>query len=387
MNGRSLSVTTTTCARAATLCARWRLLAVAALLLSGPIADATEAKSPRPQTPQPPFPYRVEDVSFPSVAPGITLAGTLTQPQDAAPVAALVLVAGSGKFDRDEVVARHRIFLVWADYFTRRGFAVLRSDKRGVGKSTGNYAAATNDDFANDAEGALAYLRGRLGRTGPAIGLVGHSGGATVASIVAARRPEVSFVVLVGGSGVRGVDIIVAQDIDQARLDGLSDALIAKREAMDRELLELVAREKDSPALEQDVARVAARQQPEYPYSGKPAPVAETVANVTGAWFREDMAYDPIPTLQRIRCPILVVAGTLDHQVFPRQNLPPIAAALKADGNRDATILELPGVNHLLQEARTGLSSEYGTLEQTASMGALKQIGDWIARHAAQPDP
>jgi len=46
---------------------------------------------------------------------------------------------------------------VLADHLTRRGIAVLRFDKRGIGKSTGDYTNATTADFASDAEAVLAY--------------------------------------------------------------------------------------------------------------------------------------------------------------------------------------------------------------------------------------
>ena len=74
-----------------------------------------------------------------------------------------MLIAGSGPNDRNETVFGHQIFLVLADHLTRNGIAVLRFDKRGIGKSTGDYANATTADFASDAEAALAYLKSRPG--------------------------------------------------------------------------------------------------------------------------------------------------------------------------------------------------------------------------------
>lgn len=68
----------------------------------------------RPQTPQPPFPYRTEEVSFTNEAAGATLAGTLSWPvgcglsiygdaEGTAP-AAVVMVSGSGQQNRDEEI-------------------------------------------------------------------------------------------------------------------------------------------------------------------------------------------------------------------------------------------------------------------------------------------
>ena len=116
----------------------------------------------KPQEPKPPFPYTSTDVSFPGGAAGVVLAGTLTLPPPSAgpgPFPAAVLIAGSGPNDRDETILRHKLFLMLADDLTRRGIAVLRYDKRGIGKSTGNYALATSRDFAEDAQAAFAYLK------------------------------------------------------------------------------------------------------------------------------------------------------------------------------------------------------------------------------------
>src|SRR5579883_159911 len=186
-------------------------------------SSATNPAAPfRPQTPKEPYPYHVEAATFQSIASNVTLAGTLTVPEKASVPAAIVLVSGTGRFDRDEVVAQHRIFLVWADYLTRHGFAVLRYDKRGVGKSTGNFAAATDFDFADDAEGAFKFLQKKMGMNTRKIGFLGHSGGTAVVSMVAARNLDVAFAILVGARGVPGIRIVMAQDEEEGRQKGMA---------------------------------------------------------------------------------------------------------------------------------------------------------------------
>lgn len=88
----------------------------------------------RPQTPEPSYPYRIEEVTIENKQAGLTLAGTLTFPETIGPFPALVLIAGSGPNDRDETIFGHRPFLVLSDHLTRNGFAVLRYDKRGIGR-------------------------------------------------------------------------------------------------------------------------------------------------------------------------------------------------------------------------------------------------------------
>ena len=68
------------------------------------------------------------------------------------------------------------------------------------------------------------------------------------------------------------------------------------------------------------------------------------------------------------------------------QNLPEIEAALKAGGNRDYTIRQLPGLNHLFQTCQTGAITEYGQIEETIAPVALATIGDWIVQKTAIGD-
>src|SRR5262249_59967373 len=135
----------------------------------------------RPQTPRPPFPYKVVDVSYPNEKGGVTLAGTLTEPEGPGPFPAAILISGSGEQDRDETLFEHKPFLVLADTLTRRGIAVLRLDDRGVGGSTGTTITSTSDDFAGDVLAGLDFLKTR-GEIDPArLGLIGHSEGGIIA--------------------------------------------------------------------------------------------------------------------------------------------------------------------------------------------------------------
>ena len=109
----------------------------------------------RPQEPKPPYPYRVEEVTFENTKAGVTLAGTLTLPEKGEHYPVVVLISGSGPQNRDEELMAHKPFLVLADYLTRQGIGVLRFDDRGVGQSTGNFGPATTLDFAGDVEAAV----------------------------------------------------------------------------------------------------------------------------------------------------------------------------------------------------------------------------------------
>ena len=337
------------------------------------VKDLSELEPRRPQNPLKPYPYREEEVAFPSSAAGVTLAGTLTVPQGKGPFPAVVLISGSGPNDRDEMLLGHKPFLVLSDYLTRKGIAVLRYDKRGVGKSTGKYAAATTADFADDAEAALSYLKTRDGVDPRRMGLIGHSEGGAIAPMVAARNKDVAFVVLMAGTGVPGDQILVEQHRLIALAMGAPAEIVDSQVTREREFIALVEREKDNAVVEKEIRTKFGGDVPE-------AQIGTMVKELTSVWFRYFFTYDPATSLRKVQCPVLVLNGSLDLQVPPKQNLPAIRKALEEGGNRHFEIDELPGLNHLFQPAKTGSPSEYAEIEVTISPEVLEKIAGWVAK-------
>jgi hypothetical protein len=94
-------------------------------------------------------------------------------------------------------------------------------------------------------------------------------------------------------------------------------------------------------------------------------------------WERYFLVYDPAPTLASLKIPVLALNGSLDMQVPAREDLAAAREALKR--NPKATVIELPGMNHLLQDAKTGSPNEYNDIEETMSPTALKIICEWVS--------
>ncbi len=345
------------------------------VLHRGTTAEAQPQKRPQEEAiAKGPLPYTDDAVAFVNPAAGVTLKGTFAKPVGAGPFATVVLIARSGPNTRDENVFNHKIFVVLADYLNRQGLAVLRYDKRGVGESTGNYAAATSADFISDAEAAVAYLRTRKDVDTRHVGLVGHSEGGLIAPAVAAADPGVGFIVLMSGPGVRGDRILLTQGDLLARADGAPETVIALGHAQRSQAFAIVEASKDAADAKTQLAAVTAKAVAAGQL--KPDVADRSIAELTSPWMYSFLRYDPVPALQQVRVPMLALGGSLDLQVEPKENLAAIKAALKAD--KDVTVTELPGLNHLFQDARTGALSEYGTIEETVSPTALKTIGDWI---------
>jgi pimeloyl-ACP methyl ester carboxylesterase len=325
----------------------------------------------RPQTPKPPFPYSAADVRFDS-APGVRLAGTLTLPPGKGPFPAAVLISGSGAQDRDESTMGHRPFLVLADALTRRGIAVLRTDDRGFGKSTGDFDKATSEDFAADARAAIAYLRSRPEIDGARIGLIGHSEGGMIGPMVAVEDPRVAFVVMMAGPGVPTRDLMPAQREAVARTAGLSPETVASNEVVMGRVEAALAEPKAWDQAKTDATKVLTD-------AGMPAASADqTIRQLGSVWYKWFIAYDPRPTLRAVRAPVLALNGDKDVQVVASQNLPSIREALK--DNPNAQVVELPGLNHLFQTADTGGPGEYARIEETIAPAALNLITEWVVK-------
>ena len=327
-------------------------------------------------------------MSFDNPDGGHTLAGTLTKPRAPAPHPAIVLVTGSGPQDRDETIVGHKPFAVLADAITRRGVAVLRYDDRGVGQSEGDFASATSFDHASDALAAVRYLAGRADIAEERVGLGGHSEGAMIAPLIAAQAPdEVAFLVLLAPPAIVGEEIILTQGLALERRMGMPEAdAQAQADLRRRAIRAAIEAESDAEfdaavasAIEDRVkliaegdARDAAR-----------AALAQALPAFRGPWFRCFLAFDPAESLRKVVCPVLALIGENDVQVLPDENVPPLEAALEAAPTDDVRVEVLPGLNHLLQTSETGLPSEYGSIEETISPGALELIADWVAEHAA----
>ena len=338
----------------------------------------------RPQNPQKPYPYNDEEVTFENKSANITLTGSFTYPKGEGKFPAVVLVTGSGPQDRDESLMNHKPFLVISDYLTRNGIAVLRFDDRGIGKSKGNFTTATSEDFATDALAAVEYLKSRKEVDSKKIGVAGHSEGGIIAPMCAVNSNDVHFIVMIAGTGVTGKEIILLQAKLISQASGVSEEKINKDNNISEKAYNIVLNETDNDkaekqlnALYDEIYPTLSDEEKKEADSQKPM-MAQQIKQILSPWFRFFLKYDPRPTLENITVPVLAINGGKDVQVDPKQNLPEIEKALKAGGNKNFKIVELPGLNHLFQKCKTCTPTEYGELEETFSVDALRIMKDWI---------
>jgi pimeloyl-ACP methyl ester carboxylesterase len=344
------------------------------------VSETVEAPN-RPQTPQAPFPYTIEDVHIENPdAEGVTLAGTLTLPEGEGPFPGVVLISGSGPQDRDETVWTHQPFAVLADHLTRQGIAVLRYDDRGFAESTGDFASATSYDFASDAAAIAQWMRNHSRIN--AVGLAGHSEGGLIAPIVATERNDTAFVILLAGPGTPGHRFIIDQIIANSEAMGIAPSETQARISVMQSLVDATRHARDQERAE---AALDGLLTPEnLAILQVPADQKATLINsMSRDWYRALVNYDPSDWVVQMDQPVLALQGTLDLQIVAEPNVAGLNALL-AD-NPDAQVILLEGRNHLFQNAQTGLMTEYAQIEQTMDPEAMQIIADWInARFGAE---
>ena len=336
----------------------------------------------RPQEPKKPYPYYDEEVTFENAKAGIKLAGTLTLPKKEGLFPVVILISGSGPQNRNEELMGHKPFLVLSDFLTRNGIAVLRFDDRGTAASTGDFKTATSADFASDVEAGVAYLQTRKEIDKKKIGLMGHSEGGIIAPMVASNSKDISFIVLLAGTGIPGDRLLLLQEELIFKASGMSDNKLQIIKRINSLVFELVKKSNSVDQLTADLTKLLNQEVRNYP--DRPGNISEDdfvkaqVNEVVNPWMVNFIKFDPAIALTKVKCPVLAINGEKDLQVPPKENLEAIKSALSKGGNTKVTIIELPGLNHLFQECKTGLPAEYSTIEQTFSPTALDEILKWI---------
>ena len=318
-----------------------------------------EDKPNRPQTPQGPFPYAEEEVTF---ANGdAVLSGTLTLPEDCTrktPV--LLMVTGSGQQNRDEELFDHKPFAVIADAFARAGVATLRYDDRGVNGSSGNLSDCTTEDFKDDALAGVDFLRTRFDK----VGVVGHSEGGTIAMMLAAEN-KVDFIISLAGMVVSGAETLVMQNRIALTEAGIDQASVDTYCKLIAEAFEVTVKGGSMPKIENYDLPDALKQN-----------YLSVVNQIHMPYMMHFLSLDMRPLLDEINCPVLALNGTKDVQVQYQINLDALRFGLPA--NNASRIEAVEGVNHLFQHCNTGAVSEYREIEETISPDVLDEMIQWI---------
>ncbi|HEX8504073.1 MAG TPA: alpha/beta fold hydrolase [Hymenobacter sp.] len=360
--------------------------------------------------------YHTEQVAVTSG--GVKLAGTLSIPDGTGPFPAALLLTDMGSQDRDERQGKYRLFADVAASLARQGIAVLRLDDRGVGQSGGNGSVATTADLVRDAQAGLGYLRVRPSLDPARTGLIGHGEGGNVALLAAAQPVPPSFVVAMAASGLAGLDLLASQAEPVVNPADTARAGAARRQAwadvltkaqalrargsnaaqvetyvaqqrlkikneerkraeaeskFRRGMLEIVQQNPDGDQAQAIVLNMLRQRYPDQ----DPALARSRAAQLTTAWYRAYLKFDPRPALAGVQCPVLLLNGTDDAEVNAAVNLAALEKGLRA--NKKVTTRRLPGVNHWFQTPSSEqLAVADGTADPVVSPVLLETLREWV---------
>jgi pimeloyl-ACP methyl ester carboxylesterase len=361
---------------------------------------ATVKEQKRPQTPKPPFSYHSDDVVYMNADHSIQYGATLTYPKiDSTSNSAkqplypaVILITGSGQQDRDETLFGHKPFAVIADYLTRKGFAVLRVDDRGAGKSTGIFDGSTTMDFAKDVEASLDFLEKQPQVNKEEIGLIGHSEGGMIAPIVAGERKEIKYIVLLAGPGIPIINLMQEQSEAVAISEGKSQAEANANGFLLRTVWEEAIKNEDSATTvrnirmridnwskTQDTATLAKIKSRDTTSINDQ--ISRSLAVLSNKWYKYFISFNPQSYLQKLHCKVLALNGSKDVQVIASSNLAGIKSCLQKSRSPEYDVIEIPGLNHLFQTCVKCSPSEYNDLEESFSQKALEIMGSWLQKN------
>ena len=308
---------------------------------------------------------RPNDEAVRILANGFSLAGTVSKPMGAAkgPLPAVVLAGDSGAMDRDELVAGIPILGQLAGALADAGFLVVRYDKRGIGQSGGRPEGVTLPDYSEDQRAAVKYLTSRKDVDSKRIVLVGHGEGGLVSLMTAASEKRVAAVVLLATPGVSGSDLVLQQQEHALARMNITDAEKQARITMQKRINEAALTGKGLDQFTADVRR-----------------------QVNDPEFQSLLASDPAKLVARVRQPLLIVQGELDTLVAP-SNADRLAALAQAHKPPlPASVVKVPGVNHLLALAVTGEADEYEKLPvKQISPAVASAVVDWLKKSLLVP--
>ncbi|TWI56019.1 alpha/beta hydrolase [Halalkalibacter nanhaiisediminis] len=298
-----------------------------------------------------------------------TLHGTLSIPVfESESYPAILLIPGSGPLDRDGNVKRQsfNLYNQLAEFFTDNGFVTLRYDKRGTGRSGGEFIRAGFWDLVADARAALQFLQEHTLVDKQRIFLLGHSEGCMLAPEIT-RDKGIAGLILVAGAAESLLEALTYQREqivnDLKAIKGFKGKLIRLLKMDQKIKRQGVKFDKKIRTSTQDVIRSQG-------------------VKLSAKWFREHFEYDVYEGLRQVECPVLAITGSKDVQVTP-EHVYEVPKLVK--GETEVHIIE--GMNHMLRDQpeeanMLQLKKVYKRVgEQPLSPTFLEIMKTWIQRH------
>ena len=303
-------------------------------------------------------------------AVGFNLGATITKPASpasakgsgaagpAARMPAVILLSGAAVGDRDGFALGIPTLAQLAGRLAEAGFLAVRYDKRGNGQSGGRSESATIQDYAEDVRAVVRWLEKRDDIDPKRIAVVGHSEGAWVALLAAARDRKIAAVTSIAGPSTTGSELTLEQQQQSLDLMKLTPQERAQKIERQKQIQAAVVTGKGWESIPKDERRAA-----------------------DTPWFQSLLTYDPAKVLKDVRQPLLFVHGALDKQV-PVSHADRLAdLARKESDSKSVEVVVVRGVNHLLVPAITGEVTEYASLpDRNVSKDVSGAVTTWLTK-------
>jgi pimeloyl-ACP methyl ester carboxylesterase len=235
------------------------------------------------------------------------------------------------------------------DVFLSRDIAVLLTNKRGVGKSEGNWLKQGIEGRADDAYAAVRALQDHPSIDADRIGLVGHSQGGWVVTQAAAEHEDVAFFVSLVGPTTSVWRNAEDNRWHMYRCEGYTGA----------ELEEKVRKSMRMPRLGMTLGRLTR----------------------FGAWYHAYLilSYDPADALRAVQTPGLFVYAENDDQVTPQLSLDRFDELFGSALPDHLTAVVVEGATHAFRLVADPCDSWVDVAEQPRSQEAVAVLHDWLA--------
>lgn len=285
--------------------------------------------------------FREEEIPFKNG--DVNLSGTLLLPVRKGNFPLVVITHGSGPAERAS-------YKSWGLRFARKGIAAFVYDKRGNGKSGGEWRTASMEDLARDAIAAIDSLKNHPQINSRKIGVAGHSQGGWIAPLAATMSGDVSFVIASAASGISPDEQSIYHRANVMREMGFSEDAVqiatdlrTKLYASGRLLLEgkpNAAEEREKVSIE--LAKYA--KEPWFESGAELPPNLDDDKPSRGAL--ELLFFEPVPVWEKVKVPVSLVWGDKDTVVPVTEGGKIIEDALKKANNKNVTVKIFPNVNH-----------------------------------------
>jgi pimeloyl-ACP methyl ester carboxylesterase len=263
----------------------------------------------------------------------VHLRGTLYLPGGPKPFPAVIAFHSASSATQDLPLYQHL-----KDLLPALGYAVFIYDRRGSGKSTGKRAGTDFNTLADDGLAALRMLVADKRINARKIGFWGLSQGGWLSVLAASRSRQVAFAISISAP-LTTPDVQMNFAVENIlRVKGFSDedirAAIRTRTSVD----DFMRGRGDRPAVEQMLADAVKRPWFKYSYI---SPMLDAPAH--SQWAKE-IALDPITTLERVHCPVLILFGADDPWVPVRTSAELLSKLVNKKANLSYAVIA--GANH-----------------------------------------